>query len=94
MNGKPKWKRARLLRGGPTQDVAGGLVWVRCYKDGEYISNILSPTRKGKTRYLAADFCELLARDENDFADDVPLIPWEQFLKECREHPRAAKEGD
>jgi len=26
---------------------------------------------------------EFLARDENDFADDVPLISWKQFLAEC-----------
>lgn len=25
---------------------------------------------------------ELLARDENDFADDVPMIPLEEFLKQ------------
>lgn len=73
-----------MLRDGPTQPVTGGLVWVRRFKDGEYITNILSPTRKGKTRYLDADYCELLARDENDFCEDAPLIPWKQFLAECR----------
>lgn len=30
------------------------------------------------------EILELLARDESDFAEDVPLIPWEQFLAECR----------
>ena len=81
---KPKWQRARLLRDGVEQKVAGSEVWVSRLKDGEYISNILSPTRKGKTRYLKAAFCELLARDENDFADDVPLIPWTEFLAQCQ----------
>ena len=38
----------------------------------------------GRLGFIAATRLELLARDENDFADDVPLIPWETFLEECR----------
>ena len=76
---KPKWQRARLLRDGFTQKVSHYESWVRIgslNKNGDYFCNITD------MRYLRKDFVELLARDENDFAEDVPLIPWKQFLKD------------
>ena len=42
---------------------------------------------------VRAEDVELLARDENDFAEDVPLIPWEEFLAHARDmHRDAPKE--
>ena len=44
-------------------------------------------------RHINASTVELLARDENDFAEDVPLIPWEEFLAHARDmHRDAPKE--
>lgn len=78
----PQWQRALLLKDGPTQIVAGGLCFVRRLDDGQFESNVLNA--KGKKRLLYSDFFELLARDESDFTDDPPFIPWEDFLASCR----------
>lgn len=48
--------------------------------------NLLAINGFGNEVMVIADteMLELLARDESDFAEDVPLIPWKQFLAECR----------
>lgn len=43
----------------------------------------ISRSTTGQIRINVEDV-ELLARDEKDFAETVELIPWEQFLAECR----------
>jgi len=47
-----------------------------------YIVNLTDGA--GREGCVGAHRVELLARDEKDFAEDVELIPWEQFLAECR----------
>ena len=37
-----------------------------------------------------SEHLEFLARDEDDFCNEAPIIPWEQFLSQCR----ATKEKD
>jgi hypothetical protein len=49
-----------------------------------YDTNLMDPD--GRDISVRANRLELLARDENDFADDVDLIPWEQFLAQCKEN--------
>lgn len=42
-------------------------------------------THEGRLCSIDSTFVELLARDESDFLYvDPPLIPWEEFLAECR----------
>lgn len=35
---------------------------------------------------FAMEGIELLARDESDFSNDVPLISWQDFLAQCRQN--------
>ena len=73
----------------------GGVFWVRgtpeamtgdCFdgsiagREPRYHTNIVGPDNRPMV--VAARIVELLARDETDFAADVPLISWEQWLKE------------
>lgn len=93
---KPKWQRARVVRFDVDPRLIGRELWVRiapptldhrvnrwtgmpdfspCYDVNLLGSN-------GEVGAASKSTIELLARDENDFADDVPLIPWEQWLKD------------
>ena len=97
---KPKWQRARILHTDSSPEVIGCEIWVKMgppvMQDANGAHGGWSPP---ELRYdaailpndsfsigvcVCAEDIELLARDENDFAEDVPLIPWEQFLAECR----------
>lgn len=75
----------------PTPIDSMGAVYTREISDGPcFQTNVLSPVDQRepnmKRLNLAVDAnqLELLARDENDFAGDVRLVPWEEFLAQCR----------
>ena len=89
------WQKARILKNSNYPDVVGRTIWVKVgrpittaavnFATGEitesqpYAEIAIKPLR-GPWAGLPADHLELLP----EFADDVPLIPWEQFLEECR----------
>ena len=95
---KPKWQRAQLVPFEndvievPKERV-GCQLWVRCVPASRiggsgqvfsyegYDSNVID-NHSYPHLFVAAEALELLARDENDFADDVPLISFEEWLEE------------
>lgn len=92
----PKWQRAIALASWGR----GPEVWVkiaapedlpqtRCPRDGVIIPCVAAcetnvTDELGRPCVLSSANIERLARSEADFAEDVPLIPWQQFLEECR----------
>ena len=94
---KPKWQRARILRSDHFSSVVGQEIWTSSIYEG--IAEDLGTHESGTMRCVYIAYTsgfdnqqlvypllglELLARDENDFADDVPLIPWTEFLAQCQ----------
>ena len=96
----PKWQRGRILVSQFTESV-GRDVWVALERpvtrggwllqSGEFVdptpSYLMHLIDQGRQIAIFADRIELLARDEDDFADSVELIPWETFLEQCRATP-------
>ena len=95
---KPKWQRCRLIKSPTLRELEGRELWVIvgrpikaagfCADTGNYrevpesyLTNLIHP-RDHTEGAIPRECVELLARDENDFADAVPFIPWEQWLKE------------
>lgn len=88
----PKWQRARFIYAGCAPEVLGHEIWV----DGQSVNDticgcafgcrkrsILINTFADDPNWLYCihlDALELLPQ----FADDVPIIPWDEFLAECR----------
>ena len=93
---KPKWQRARILSNCVLG--TGREIWVatgapEIVEGVNPLTEFRNPPRKrvlmnvqddGDDILIRADQIERHARDENDFAEDVPLIPWQEFLAECR----------
>lgn len=85
----PKWQRARILAvtRPENSDAIGHLTWalpprdVSSFEHGVIRGCQINTVEVGGFR---PEQLEFLARDENDFADVVPLIEWDQFLAECR----------
>jgi hypothetical protein len=89
---KPKWQRARFLEGGCYPEVKGHEIWV----ESESLSNnicgclwscskraMLMNTYRDTPNWrdcIHLESVELLP----EFADDVPVIHWEQYAAECR----------
>lgn len=82
------WQRARLIRHGTTKEQYGLInrlfyvaacppfdVWNRPGAKW-FISNIISPNDSIRLREVDASYTELLP----EFAEDVPLISWADFL--------------
>lgn len=93
---KPKWQRARILSDRENPETDGAEIWVMVGTpqdiDGAWgrveravLTNLMW---RGIAMAWGSEWLELLARDENDFAEDVPLVPWEQFLEECGANAR------
>lgn len=96
---KPKWQRGRVVKDGEDgMPLKGDEVWVKIQapefmksagrEGGSAITEgpcfWVALENNGEQMVCDADFIELLARDENDFAEDVRLVPWTEFLAECR----------
>lgn len=96
----PKWQRARIITAPAVPETIGHEIWLKLgpptlidadsIHDGGYLepelrydAAISSPSAPLGCVLSAIDV-ELLARDENDFAEDVRLVPWEEFLANCR----------
>jgi hypothetical protein len=94
----PKWQRARITHVERPQDLpaVGQLVWVAgrpepcndpyciwCKVNGPGF--VYRESNVGCN--FSADFLELLARDESDFAEDVPFISWQEFIEAAKERP-------
>jgi hypothetical protein len=96
---RPKWQHARVLKSIDLPEAIGRKIWIKieppaerggrdvmtleiCEVTPTHLTNLHS---SGLRIIISTEQIELLARDENDFAEDVPLIPWEQFLSECRQ---------
>jgi hypothetical protein len=94
---KPKWQRARILNGVEFPIFKGGELYVEiapahvCHNGSLCFRSNLSggPTNREPIcpvfphddhRHVNKIYIELLP----DFAEDVPLIPWEEFLAQCR----------
>jgi hypothetical protein len=96
---KPSWQRARVVKGDPdmlgklfwvecreAEMVRAENVRPDAPQGAEtkiepsLRSNIIDPIIKGSRMFVACEDIELLA----DFAKDVPLVKWEDFLAECR----------
>ena len=97
----PKWQRARISADVPDwKETVGSTLWTKVGPPTtipEWNSNMFNETiaplvsfetnlfdETGEPLRVTTEFVELLP----DFADDVPLIPWEQFLAECRAKER------
>lgn len=96
MANKPKWQRARIVNSDNLKNpMLGRIVWVEAkppkvescetWRHSSYsgtypvyTTNVVSDN--GVRCVLAADGAELLS-GPYDFADDVPLIPWEEFIR-------------
>lgn len=89
---KPKWQRARITVA--NHKLAGYFVWVEVGPPSLKAENctVEVPSDGIRTNIvgargrigLPASHAELLA----EFADDVPLITLDDFLADCRKHPR------
>lgn len=82
----PKWQRARIIRVERPEDkvAVDNIVWVTgrpqaCPEHGHLCDHNRTVLETNIGVFFTADFLELLP----EFAEDVPLIPWEQFLAEC-----------
>jgi hypothetical protein len=99
---KPKWQRARILASEHYPEVIGCEIWVAVgipivtpavnsftgqVTPAEPQARISILPIRGPWASIPMRNLELLARDENDFAEDVPLLPWKQFLAECQSRP-------
>ncbi len=96
-SGAPKWQRARFVIGLGVP--VGSEVWVSgpvrldpvvnfAVRDGSRFekfrhinTNVIDTD--GATLTANLEHTELLARDENDFADNVPLISYEEWLTQA-----------
>ena len=91
---KPKWQKARILHCLSHPEIVGREVWTAgkpIVSDGvdEFTYRYFSPRPIVFTsinyidnRRVAFDpsSIERLARCDDDFADDVPILTWEEFL--------------
>ena len=101
MNEQPKWQRARIINSPDQPELLGAELWVKAEQPRSYKALDIQTDEpvpripefytflihKGLPCSVAASDTELLARDENDFAESVELIPWETFLEQCRATP-------
>jgi hypothetical protein len=101
---KPKWQRARILVLEAFPECVGRELWVRSGPPHEVntfqisTNQVILGVKRFSTNLLHSgengiDILPLQADPEKiellpDFAEDVPLIPWEQFLAECRAESR------
>jgi hypothetical protein len=92
----PKWQRARIVDLEEHPDLNGRELWIELSEpvirattivathQPMHIRGYRTHLRLQEPLWIGCKAVELLARDENDFADDVELIPWQDFLAECR----------
>ena len=89
----PKWQRARIIDPKAFKEVQGCECWVAAKRPvmgrsttfgGTILpespildTNVYTPSNR---MCLGIEDIELLA----DFADDVPMLTWKQFLEQCR----------
>lgn len=94
---KPKWQRARFVNP-YDESYRGREVWIKIGSKGRRFSRSLVNGRSDvQERYethvqsvnsielltvVRVDSVELLARDESDFAEDVPLVRFEDWLND------------
>lgn len=97
--GKPKWQRARLLIVHGDPGIQGLEIWVRAEapKVEAVFSLHIGEMRPAEPRYrtnfrVPSDYCydtvpavgvELLARSPDDFANDVPLVDYEDWKRDA-----------
>ena len=99
---KPKWQRARLLTevcrdsstkgneiwieiGRPATLATVGVISRKVRRVDCYPTSLLDAD--GRQCVCSARTVELLARNESDFAENVPLMSWKQFVAECASRP-------
>jgi hypothetical protein len=90
----PKWQRARIIADPDDPEVVGFLIWTSTeHQPHDHLGRWGWCRQSLLTNVVWEDqnhfvwnkaYLELLARSEDDFAEDVPLIPWEKFLASCR----------
>lgn len=91
--GEPKWQRARFVKSLYAPQIIGREIWamrpvLREALDALSMSAVPAQemccvnARSADGSRIAFDptCLEFLARDENDFADDVPMFKWEEFV--------------
>ena len=94
---KPKWQRARVVKSAEDPWTIGRELWVEIVKpktsyNGRDVHNhkliglcpnaVPTNLRLGEEMLVWNIAClELLARDESDFANEVPIVTWEQFVE-------------
>ena len=92
------WQRARILNVQYLPELAGALIWVRAeppssragiaVADQTQISVMGYEINLRKEPALLGTGILCIAKEDvellPDFTDDAPLVPWEQFLAECR----------
>lgn len=95
---QPKWQRARVASVVPMDPPGflGREVWVQCVRpelfggediggrQGEKKLCVLSALvmADGRQCRIVADCLELLARSPEDFADSVPLVGYEKWIRD------------
>ena len=91
---KPQWQRAKILLNESFPELVGREVWVRIeqpFISNSVSIKTGRPTAPDLCREVAIDSghagktvmqaskLECLARDENDFAEDVSFVRWDDF---------------
>ena len=93
MSKQPKWQRARIVKSFYVPQIISREIWAMrpvLHEALDGLSMSAVPAQEMCcVNARSADGCriafdptclEFLARNENDFADDVPMLKWEEFL--------------
>ena len=93
---KPRWQKARILQPGKLPELMGREIWVKDKPEIRVARNmdtgvVLPPAPRYRTNILSRNpgrrivlrhgRVELIANSEGDFADDVPMVKWSEFIK-------------